>query len=102
MYPLMLQNIFKFLEGDLDVPLLPLSHKQTLVVVVVVAGEKCGSCTFSKRKRRNSEDNKPPVRVPTVEPKFKPWMLRSSPSSASCPSASRSRESTSVPTVPGV
>ncbi|KAK7388155.1 hypothetical protein VNO78_22962 [Psophocarpus tetragonolobus] len=70
--------------------------------VVAVAGEKCGSCTCVTRKRRNWEDNKPLGRVPTVELKLKPWMLRSSPSFAFCPSASRSRESTFVPTVPGV
>lgn len=94
-------NFYKFQIWTF--PLLQLFHKQTLfVVVVAVAGEKCGSCTFAKRKRRNSEDNKPLVRVPTVEPRFKPWMLRSSPSSVSYPSVSRSRESTSVPTAPDV
>lgn len=69
--------------------------------VGVVAGEKCGSCTCATRKRRNLEDNKLLGRVPTVEPRLKPWMLRSSPGSASCPSASRSRESTFVPTALG-
>ncbi|KAL2340518.1 hypothetical protein Fmac_008458 [Flemingia macrophylla] len=54
------------------------------------------------RRRRNWEGKKPPEDALTVVAKWKPWMLRSSGDSASCPCASNSRESSSAPIVPPV
>lgn len=64
-----------------------------------VAGEKCGWCTFVRTRRRNWVGNKPLGLALTVVAKLKPWMLRSNPGSASYPCASRSRESSFVPSV---
>lgn len=56
-------------------------------------GEKCGSCLCWMRKRRNWVGNKPLDRVLIVGARSKLWMLRSSGDFASCPCASRLRES---------
>ncbi|MED6183028.1 hypothetical protein PIB30_034152 [Stylosanthes scabra] len=50
--------------------------------------------------RRNWEGNKHRVHALTAVARLKPWMLRSSGGVASCPCASRSRESSFVPFVP--